>query len=88
MERVLDQAKQFANETDSAGRRELALALRDLSYSLETPKDTIVRINSYVSPLTLPCVTIWRTYAVTSLSELQQYAPASTSICLVILWPA
>ena len=60
MERVLDQAEQFVNETDSAGRRKLAIALRNFSYSLETPKDTVTRIKSYVSSSAQCCGKILR----------------------------
>jgi demethylsterigmatocystin 6-O-methyltransferase len=49
MDPIVEQVKRLAEGTDEAGRRNLALALRDLSYSLETPKDTINRILSYVS---------------------------------------
>lgn len=48
MDQVLDQVRHFASKTDEAGRRRLALALRNLSYSLETAEDTTARITSYV----------------------------------------
>ncbi|TVY80397.1 Demethylsterigmatocystin 6-O-methyltransferase [Lachnellula suecica] len=48
MEYIAEEVKRLADGTDQAGRRKMALALRDLSYSLEAPKDTISRIVSSV----------------------------------------
>jgi len=56
LENLEEQVKKLAVETDDAGRRKLSLLLRDLSYSLEAPKDTITRIASYVSKLTNFCI--------------------------------
>ncbi|KAH8588166.1 S-adenosyl-L-methionine-dependent methyltransferase [Bisporella sp. PMI_857] len=47
MESIVEQIKQLAEKTDEAGRRNIADVLTDLSYSLETPKDTLARIMSY-----------------------------------------
>ncbi|TVY33325.1 Demethylsterigmatocystin 6-O-methyltransferase [Lachnellula occidentalis] len=47
MDLIKEQVEQLARATDDAGREKLSLALRDLSYSLEAPKNTITRIISY-----------------------------------------
>lgn len=48
MDSIIEQVKKLAQETDDVGRKKISLALRDLSYSFEAPKDTTTRIISYV----------------------------------------
>ncbi|TVY30376.1 Demethylsterigmatocystin 6-O-methyltransferase [Lachnellula hyalina] len=47
MDSIKEQVEQLARAADEAGRERLSIALRDLSYSLEAPKNTITRIISY-----------------------------------------
>lgn len=49
MESITEQVNRLAEETDAIGRANLVKQLRNLAYSLETPKDTTKRIISYVS---------------------------------------
>ena len=44
MEAIIDQAKGLAKNASEQERKKLIDALRDLSYSLETPDDTMQRI--------------------------------------------
>lgn len=48
MEDVIDRVKRLAHETDERGRQQLIDGLRDLSYSIETPDDTLERILNLV----------------------------------------
>lgn len=52
MEAIIDLAKHLANTTDEAGRKRLSDGFRNLSYSLETPDDTLQRIIYYVNACT------------------------------------
>jgi demethylsterigmatocystin 6-O-methyltransferase len=49
MDSVIAQVKSVAATADDTARKQIIVALRDLSYSLETPDDTIQRIYGYVS---------------------------------------
>ena len=51
METVIDQAKRLANSASEVERKKLIDGLRDLSYSLETPDDTMQRVMYLVSAL-------------------------------------
>ena len=51
MEAVMNQAKRLAETVSEKERKKLIDGLRDLSYSLETPDDTIQRIMFRVSVL-------------------------------------
>lgn len=85
MDQMLEQVRHFASTTDKAGRKRLALALRDVSYALETPDDTTARITSYVS--TSPHDAFWLpnvAHSMISLSERRLYEPASISSYLPI----
>ena len=44
MEDIITSVKRLASNTDEAGHQKLMDGLRDLSYSLETPRDTIERL--------------------------------------------
>ena len=44
MEAIIEQAKRLAGKVSEQERKKLIDALRDLSYSLETPDDTMQRI--------------------------------------------
>lgn len=44
MEDIITSIKRLASNTDEAGHQMLMDGLRDLSYSLETPRDTIERL--------------------------------------------
>lgn len=44
MDHTINEVKEFAEATDASGRKKLIDALRDVSYSLETPDDTLQRI--------------------------------------------
>ena len=44
MEAIIDQAKRLAGNVSEQERKKLIDGLRDLSYSLETPDDTMQRI--------------------------------------------
>lgn len=44
MEAIADQAKRLAGNVSEQERKKLIDGLRDLSYSLETPDDTMQRI--------------------------------------------
>lgn len=44
MEAIIDQAKLLADNVSEQERKKLIDGLRDLSYSLETPNDTIHRL--------------------------------------------
>ena len=59
MEAVIDQAKRVASNANEAERRKIIDGLRDLSYSLETPDDTMQRVMYLVSaiePLRDDCI--------------------------------
>jgi hypothetical protein len=51
MESIVEQVKQLATGMDAAGREKLVTELRNLAYSMESPKDTTKRITSYVGRL-------------------------------------
>ena len=53
MEAVIDQAKRVASNAKENERKKIIDDLRDLSYSLETPDDTLQRIAYLVSELYL-----------------------------------
>jgi demethylsterigmatocystin 6-O-methyltransferase len=48
MDAIIAQAKSLAKTADEGARKQLLDALRDLSYSLETPQDTIQRVQYQV----------------------------------------
>ena len=49
MHALFDQIRAHAKDADEAGRKEILDGLRNLTYSLETPQDSIQRIIFYVS---------------------------------------
>lgn len=49
MEAVIDQAKRVASNANEVERKKLIDGLRDLSYSLEAPDDTMQRVMYLVS---------------------------------------
>ena len=49
MEAVIDQAKRVASNADEVERKKIIDGLRDLSYSLEAPDDTMQRVMYLVS---------------------------------------
>ena len=49
MEAVIDQAKRVASNVNEVERKKLIDGLRDLSYSLEAPDDTMQRVMYLVS---------------------------------------
>ena len=51
MEGLLDQAKHLADTVSEKERKKLIDGLRELSYSIETPDDTLQRIMYSVSVL-------------------------------------
>jgi len=44
MDSIISQVKDLAGKADEHGRDQLLIALRDLQYSIETPKDTFMRV--------------------------------------------
>lgn len=51
MDSVIDQVRKLAATTDEAGRKKLLDSLRDLSYAIETPYDTLQRFAGLVSQM-------------------------------------
>jgi len=51
MDAILQQVKALAAAADDNGRKKLVVALRDLSYAIESPDDTMQRIYGYVISL-------------------------------------
>lgn len=51
MDSVIDQVRKLAATADEAGRKNLLDSLRDLSYAIETPYDTLQRFAGLVSQL-------------------------------------
>ena len=51
MDTAFDQIRALAQGADEATRKKVLDSLRDLTYSLETPQDSIQRIIFYVSML-------------------------------------
>ena len=49
MEEIIESIKRHASNTDEIGHQELMDGLRSLSYSLETPRDTIQRLGFAVA---------------------------------------
>lgn len=49
MEAVIDQVKRMASNANEVERKKIIDGLRDLSYSLETPDDTLQRVIYLVS---------------------------------------
>ena len=49
MDSIADQVKKLAATANEAGRKKLLDSLRDLSYSIETPYDTLQRFAGLVS---------------------------------------
>lgn len=49
MDSMVDQVKKLAATADEAGRKKLLDSLRDLSYAIETPYDTLQRFAGLVS---------------------------------------
>ena len=49
MEDIIESVKRLASNTDEYGHQELMDGLRKLSYSLETPHDTIQRLGYAVA---------------------------------------
>ena len=50
MDSVIAQVQHLASNTDKAERMKIIDELRELSYSLESPEDTLSRISYLVSP--------------------------------------
>ena len=51
MDTAFDQIRALAQDANEATRKKVLDGLRDLTYSLETPQDSIQRIIFYVSML-------------------------------------
>lgn len=51
MDTVVDQVRKLAAAADEAGRKKLLDSLRDLSYAIETPYDTLQRFAGLVSQI-------------------------------------
>ena len=49
MEDIIESVKRHASNADEIGHQELMDGLRSLSYSLETPRDTIQRLGYAVA---------------------------------------
>lgn len=49
MEDIIESVKRHASNTNDIGHQELMDGLRNLSYSLETPRDTIQRLGYAVA---------------------------------------
>ena len=60
MDAILDQIRAYAKDADEAGRKEILDGLRNLTYSLETPQDSIQRIIFYVRSSVLSYDPVWR----------------------------
>ena len=50
MESIIEDVKRLASNSDENGRKKLIDSLRELSYSIETPDDTLQRLMYTVSP--------------------------------------
>ena len=50
MDAIFDQVRSLANNADDAARKKILDGLRNLTYSIETPQDSIQRIIFYVGP--------------------------------------
>ena len=49
MEDIIKSVKRYASNTDETGHQELMDGLRSLSYSLESPRDTVQRLGYAVA---------------------------------------
>ena len=49
MERIAEEVKRLATDSDEASRKRLIDDLREISYSIETPDDTMQRLMYTVS---------------------------------------
>ena len=50
MERIEEEVKRLASNSDESGRKKIIDSLREISYSIETPDDTLQRLTYTVSP--------------------------------------
>ena len=50
MEGIEEEVKRLASSSDESGRKKIIDSLREISYSIETPDDTLQRLTYTVSP--------------------------------------